>query len=747
MSALETIDLASRLLCLSGAVLLLPGMMLLGALRVRADWHQRIVLAFALSYSWMFVLSVAIPLLGWSVDRAAVLTLVLFAIAAFALARARMHASITVVRNGDPVEKLLIGLVVVIVAAAGWVIEPPFTGDEALDLASISRVADGGPISFENTSVLPDTRPVYLFQPYQMAVGLIARWSGTDPMVALVKLRAFLAPLALALVYGLLRALTLTRAEAGAAFVVVLLFVALDINTWEWNSLFPFVRRGAVTAGICVPALLVLCHLGTRRAADADAVRTRRIALLAAPVMLVASLATHPLELFPLAFFAAGMVFAVLAGLDQAGARRPAVVLMILLAAATAAYVTLQARAVPYVAEFDRDDKRTLRAELMQVVRQPLEAIAGGPTEAREILSRTIPATTAVVAGIPAMALVALRNPPAAALLAMGIMPLALLYASPAGFLVLTLLTAPETVRNVNGYFGLLGVVGLALGLTSLAVVALHAARWRQNGLARVVSTSAVGSLVLWPASTWGRQAVQWLAGRTVAQPELLLLLAVATSLLVMAVAARRTRAMPPARLGVAVVLATACLAVPFALPEWGFGGVFSTREAVTAVDRFERALASPTVLDWPIYYEQLKVSIQPPLPVPRAVIDELRRVLEPRQVVLADPRYSCALVVLIDAYCINPEAIYGHYFQPAARYHTEYVTLGDSGVPEHPFYNASTLLSNAEERLLREYRVSYLLTDPAYAEQTAAKLRELGTEATLEMDLDGYRLYRIGAS
>ena len=50
--------LAVRLLGVSAALLLLPGLLLLCALRVRAEWPHRIVLAFSLSYSWVFVLSI-----------------------------------------------------------------------------------------------------------------------------------------------------------------------------------------------------------------------------------------------------------------------------------------------------------------------------------------------------------------------------------------------------------------------------------------------------------------------------------------------------------------------------------------------------------------------------------------------------------------------------------------------------------------------------------------------------------------
>jgi hypothetical protein len=229
-------------------------------------------------------------------------------------------------------------------------------------------------------------------------------------------------------------------------------------------------------------------------------------------------------------------------------------------------------------------------------------------------------------------------------------------------------------------------------------------------------------------------------------QPELLLLIAVIAAIVVLVVAAKRTRPLlQPAPFPSGVILVTVCLAIPLAAPDWGLGGIFAKREPVTALSRFKAALSSPSVLDWPSHYEELRRSLA--VPVPRGVVDELRKRMPPRQIMLAHPRYSCALVVLIDAYCINPESIYGHYFQPAARYLAEYVRQGEGQAPQHPFFNASPSLTDAERGLLKEYRVSYLLAGPEYADQTALKLREAAPGATLEMDRDGYRLYKISGS
>jgi hypothetical protein len=739
--------LAARLLLVCGALLILPGLLLAKALGVATAWPERIALAFSLSYSWVFLLSVIVPLFHWTADHAAVLTIVALIALSVAAARAGTGPAAAPSSTGERLGTLAVAALLVCCALAGWILEPPFTGEEGLDLASLARFADGGVITFDNTSLLFDARAFYLFQPYQLALGVIARWSGIDPLIALIKFRAFLAPLALVLIYSLLRRLTPTRADAGAAFVVVVLFVVLDMETWEWNSLFPFVRRGAVGAGVCVPALLGLCLAATREANDRNEVVTRRVALTCAPILLVASLATHPLEMFTLLCFTGGIAIAIVAGLDRAGSRRQALALMLLLAASAGAYVAIHSRAVPYVAEHERSDKESLRADLAGLAGHPLQAIAGGPTEGRPLLTRTIPATTVVVLGIPAIALAVLRAPATAAVLALGIVPLALVYATPAGFILLKLMTSVATAMDVNAYFGLLGLIAIALGATALAHALLRAAEWGRSGFRAVVATAAAGSVLLWLGWMVTKGGVAWIAGRSAAQPEFLLLVGTIVGAFVLAVAARHDRApLAPAPFPIGVIVLAACLALPLAMPDRAFGGMFTNRAPATIVDRFRAAAASASVLDWPQYYEQLPRTFVPSVTLPRGVVDEMRKRLPPRQVVLADPRYSCGLVVLLDAYCVNPEDIYGHYFEPAAAYFRDYVREADGPAPRHPFFDDSTSLTDAERRLLDEYRVSYVLADPEHADHIAAKLDAAGVGAQLEFERDGYRLFRLNA-
>ena len=743
MTELETALLAARLVGVSAIVLLAPGLLLLAVLRAPAHWTERIVLAFSLSYCWIFALSIVIPLLGLNVDAAAVLTLAALAVlgvVAFRRRSPRLEPSL------DRWDLLLVGLVLA-AAVAAWIIEPSFTGEEALDLASISRFADGGPISFSNTSLFPDTRPVYLFQPYQLALGIIARWSGVDPLVAFIKFRVFLVPLALILLFNLVRRLTGTRANAAAVFVVMLIFIGLDFQTWEMNSLFPLVRRGGVGAGLCVPAMLALCLAATRTVEDQTGRLTRQIAFCAAPVMLVASLATHPLEMFTVLYFAAGMTLVIVTRLDRQGDPQRAAMLMFFLVAAAGTYVAVQTRLVPYVAEYESDQKRPLRIELARLAVHPIAAVAGRPAPAADLLTRTIPATTATVFGMIALPVAALRLPATATMLAVGIVPLAVMYAMPAGFILLTLLTSVETVRDVNAYFGLLGLIALAIALTAAAHAALNGAGWRPAGFRRVVTVAFGISLAALFVVSAGLPASRALAAEAILRPGVVLALGVAAALATLIIAWRmRQPLIPPSRFAHGVALLAACLTIPFALPDAGLGGVFTGREPTNVMTRITIARATPSVLEWPAYYRLLQTTIAPPLPVPRGVVDELRRRLPPRQIVLADPRYSCALVVLIDAYCINPVSIYGHYFQPAIGYFRDYVKERGSDTPEHPFFNSTASVSEAERSLIQEFQVAYVLTDPEFDGLIASKLTTVVPGITLDTTVEGYRLYRVTA-
>jgi hypothetical protein len=306
---------------------------------------------------------------------------------------------------------------------------------------------------------------------------------------------------------------------------------------------------------------------------------------------------------------------------------------------------------------------------------------------------------------------------------------------------MLSLLTSPDTVQDVTSYFALLGLVGLGIGLTAVASWALTLNVRGLPPIAARALPAFAAAAVLFATWKWRVAGVGWFVGLAKAQPDRFVLMAAAAAVLALAVVVmRRARAIDEPRHVLALPALTAALAVVLA-----FGWSAADQ---TLLARVKSARAAPTVLDWPAYYDVLRASIRPTVPVPRAVVDELKMKIPPRSVVAADPRYSCGLVVLLDAYCVNPEAIYGHFFLSARGYQANFVhSIDGQDADWHPFFNAVWPPEEGERTFIATYRVRYLLADPARAELIDRKLLELHIGANVEMRRDGYVLYRLNES
>jgi hypothetical protein len=126
-------------------------------------------------------------------------------------------------------------------------------------------------------------------------------------------------------------------------------------------------------------------------------------------------------------------------------------------------------------------------------------------------------------------------------------------------------------------------------------------------------------------------------------------------------------------------------------------------------------------------------------------VVDAVARALPPRQILLSEPRYSCALAPLVDAYCVNPERIYGHYFLAAAGYVDSLVRANPSGDVVHPIFNRDEGLAPTERRFLDGYDTVYVLAGPPYRDTIAWKLQSLGRPSEQIFEEQGYRLYVVG--
>jgi hypothetical protein len=97
-----------------------------------------------------------------------------------------------------------------------------------------------------------------------------------------------------------------------------------------------------------------------------DASRQRRaIAGAAACLLILASMATHPLEVATVLFFAAGVVVAALTGMDGLHDARRSVVVTLTMVIAVAAYLQVQRTAVPDVTHYEDQPKRVPRSELV----------------------------------------------------------------------------------------------------------------------------------------------------------------------------------------------------------------------------------------------------------------------------------------------------------------------------------------------------------------------------------------------
>jgi hypothetical protein len=190
-------------------------------------------------------------------------------------------------------------------------------------------------------------------------------------------------------------------------------------------------------------------------------------------------------------------------------------------------------------------------------------------------MARTIPSTPAIVFGILALPVAALRAPATAAMLAAGTVPLALMFAMPAGFILLAVVTSVETVRDVNAYFGLLGVIALALGVVSAAHLLLGAALVRSGGFRQLVIVAFVMSICVLLVVTLGGAAARAVASAAIVRPAVVLSSAAVAAVLTLVIAGwRRNPLVGAAPFPRGVAFLSMCLSMPFLIPESAIGGV-----------------------------------------------------------------------------------------------------------------------------------------------------------------------------
>src|SRR5262249_49552157 len=151
--------------------------------------------------------------------------------------------------------------------------------------------------------------------------------------------------------------------------------------------------------------------------------------------------------------------------------------------------------------------------------------------------------TTSGVIGVPALAAAMFVAPAAAMTLAVGMIVLALVFASPAGFLMLALATSADSVQETTAYFALLGLLGLSIGIAAVVAAILAAGARVRNAIARIALLAIVAAAIYlaWPT------AAQALSGSTLTftrtNPRTAVLAAAGVLLVVVAYAAARRNA------------------------------------------------------------------------------------------------------------------------------------------------------------------------------------------------------------
>jgi hypothetical protein len=304
---------------------------------------------------------------------------------------------------------------------------------------------------------------------------------------------------------------------------------------------------------------------------------------------------------------------------------------------------------------------------------------------------------------------------------------------------LLSLMLSPDTTQDVSAYFGLLGLIGWALGMTAIAAaVVTMAGRVRRDvlRLGAILGVAIVLVAGMWFAAPVIAAAVLL---QVVHQPRSFVVIGLLSAIATFLVTRHRRRQTIVA----APALVTCAVVALCSAPLAGLGR--PNDERVSVLQRWRQARTSPSVTDWRAYYPVLRQTMRPPVPVPFAVIESLKHVMPPRQVLLSNPDYSCSLAALLDAYCVNPVKVYGHYFLSGERYLLDYTHRMPNGESDwHPFFNEDWPAEPRESKIISDLRIDYLLADPAHADLMDRKLRALQAPVEVAQRVDGFVLYRI---
>jgi hypothetical protein len=123
---------------------------------------------------------------------------------------------------------------------------------------------------------------------------------------------------------------------------------------------------------------------------------------------------------------------------------------------------------------------------------------------------------------------------------------------------------------------------------------------------------------------------------------------------------------------------------------------------------------------------------------IPWEVLEDLRRVIPPQQVMIFDPRESILIPFLLNEYVVNP----GVEFSTDMAYYRDYVKVDATGGRTHPLYNQNDVLTAREREFIDGYGVDYILVNPTYAAVVKKKMTDYSGRFHLVYEKNGFLLY-----
>jgi hypothetical protein len=188
------------------------------------------------------------------------------------------------------------------------------------------------------------------------------------------------------------------------------------------------------------------------------------------------------------------------------------------------------------------------------------------------------------------------------------------------------------------------------------------------------------------------------------------------------------------------VAMACFCLLVPAYRGLKKFPGRLDNSHRASTWSKLEENRGTPSVVDWRKYYAYLRTTMD--IDIPWEVLQDLRRIIPPQQVVIFDPRESILIPFLMNQYIVNP----GVEFSTDMAYYRDYVKADPAGGRIHPVYNHSEVLTEREREFMDVYGVDYILVNPTYAATVKKKLADYSSRFHLVYEKDGFLLYESSA-